>query len=413
MSGLKRNIEGKINKLLDLFPVVIILGVRQCGKTFLARKLKPNWHYFDLEKSSDYDFITRDYDFFFKEYNRQVIIDEIQTAPEIFSELRGIIDQKKGLKNRFILTGSSSFALIKDGSESLAGRAALVELGTLKMNERYQKPFPLFYQIFSNPISEDSINHLLKLTPKIDHDQVMTTFLTGGYPDPVLSIDPDFFFLWMENYFQAYIQRDIRSIFPRLDILKFRRFISILSSLSGTVINRSHLGRTIDTSEVTVKEYLDIAHHSYWWRNLPSYKKSISKSMIKMPKGHMRDSGLVNFIQRIRSRHELNQHPMMGSFFESFITEEIIKGLNATLHTNWDYYYYRTKNGAEVDLILEGDFGVLPIEIKSGFKTNSKSLRSLSRFIKDHSLPFGIIINNSDQIKMLADKIIQIPASFI
>jgi len=129
-----------------------------------------------------------------------------------------------------------------------------------------------------------------------------------------------------------------------------------------------------------------------------------------MPKGILRDSGFTHYLAIIDSREALLRSPQVGHNFESFIIEEIIKGIQATEITRWDYYYFRTKNSAEVDLILEGSFGLLPIEIKFGHQTKLKQLTSLQQFVKLHELPLGIVVNNSNEVKMLTDKIIQIPA---
>lgn len=413
MNGIKRNLEEKLNKLLAFFPAAIILGVRQGGKTTLAKQLKSDWKYFDMEKASDFDFVTRDFDFFFRENPQKLIIDEAQQAPEIFRELRGVIDRNREQKGRFILTGSSAFDLLKNVSESLAGRVAIVELGTLKFNEFYQKPLSPFYKIFDSPLSSFTLDYLRNLKVEISHTEVIDFFLKGGYPEPVLNGDAKFYQVWMENYFNAYVQRDIRILFPRLDITKYRRFIMMLSSLSGTIINRSELGRSLDTSEVTVKEYMDIAHGSYLWRNVPSFEKSIIKSIIKMPKGIFRDSGLLHFLQKIRNNDQLMMYPRVGLNFEVFVMEEIIKGLEATMLTGWEYFYYRTRNGAEVDMIVQGDFGILPIEIKFGLHTDKGQLTSLKKFITENNLPLAIVINNSEEVTMLTDGIIQIPVGLI
>ena len=413
MHEIKRNIEEKINQLLEYFPVVIITGVRQSGKTTLVKKLRPKWEYFDLEKSSDFEKITGDFDFFFREHSRNIIIDEAQESPELFKELRSIIDQQRDLKNRFLITGSSSFSLLKGVSESLAGRVGIVELGTLKCNEYYQNSLPSFYNIFSDEFSYKTIENLKNLKSHISHNQVINFFLKGGYPEPAFNNDTKFHSAWMENYFQTYVQRDIRKLFPRLNILKYRRLIAMLTTMTGTIINRSDFGRSLDTSEVTIKEYLDIAHGSFIWRNILSYEKGKTKSIIKMPKGIFRDSGLAHYLQKVRTKEQLDIYPYVGASFESFAIEELLKGIEAKLYTRWDYYYYRTRHGLEVDLILEGEFGILPIEIKYGLKVKKKQIASLSKFVKDNNIPFGIIINNSEKVELLAENIIQIPVSVI
>ena len=167
----------------------------------------------------------------------------------------------------------------------------------------------------------------------------------------------------MENYLQTYVNRDIRTLFPRLDIVKYHRFVSMLASLSGTIINRSQVGRSLDISEKSVRDYLEIAEGSYIWRNIPSFERGGGKSIVKLPRGHLRDSGLAHFIKQIENRDQMVNHPQVGAAFEAFVTEEVIKGVQAVDVSNWRYYYFRTHNGAEVDLILEGPFGLLPVEI--------------------------------------------------
>lgn len=413
MADHKRNIGDKVNELLGFFPVVIILGVRQCGKTTLAKMLRPEWRYFDLERTRDLDFISRDFEFFIKEHPHSIIIDEAQRYPALFQELRGVVDRDRKRKNRFLLTGSSSLELIKNVSETLSGRVGIVELGTFKANETNGAGLPRFYKIFKDRLDNATINFIKRLKPEITHDQVMDAFLRGGYPEPALQDDDRFHDAWMENYLETYIQRDIRTLFPRLDLIKYQRFIAMLSSLSGTIINRSQVGRSLDISEKSVRDYLEIAEGSYIWRNIPSYESDFSRSIVKMPKGNFRDSGLANFIHGIKNRTQLLRHPNVGVAFEAFISEEIIKGMQACNVTNWRYYYFRTKNGAEIDLILDGPFGLLPIEIKSGTTINKRQLQSLNNFIVSHDLPLGIVINNSDEVEMISDRIIQLPASYL
>lgn len=413
MAVLKRNDIVKINQLLEIFPVILILGVRQCGKTTLAKQARPQWKYFDLENISDFDFISNDLDFFFKEYQTSVIIDEAQEYPLIFKQLRGVIDAERSLKNRFILTGSSSPELIKHASDSLAGRLGIIELGTLKRNELKQKELPCFYHILNEKISLHSLEALKKLKTTAEDQDIINDFFVGGYPEPVIAGNPSFFQIWMDNYFQLYINRDLKKLFPRIDTIRYRRFISTLSELSGTIINKAQLGRSIDTNEVTIRDYLDIADKTFIWRIIPSYEKAKTKSLVKMPKGILRDTGLIHFLANINNREALIRSPNIGQNFESYIIEELIKGMHSSNAVNCAYYYYRTKHGSEIDLILKGSFGTLPIEIKFSTSTKVKQLSSLTKFINDNSIPFGIVINNASEVRMLNEKIIQIPAVLI
>lgn len=407
MTGINRNIQAKVSSLLEKFPIVSILGARQVGKTTLAKQVAPDWKYVDLESPADFERIHHDPAFFFQQYPKHIIIDEAQSYPDLFKVLRSCVDEKRQEKGRFLLTGSSSPELLSHISESLAGRVALVELGTLKANEYYQKPQSNFYQLFNQKLSATLLTNELK--PQLTAKQMQHVWFRGGYPEPLLENDPLFQQQWMENYRDTYINRDIAKLFPRLNKFAFQRFLQILCKLSGTIINKSDLARSIEVSETTIREYLAIATGTFLWRVLPSFEKNIVKSIIKMPRGYLSDSGLLHYLLRLSTIEELYEDPVVGHSFEGFVIEEIIKGLQATLVTNWQAHYYRTRNGAEIDLILTGPFGTLPIEIKYGSSPNIRQLSTLIDFVKEHRLPFGLLINQSNTIEWLTPEIIQLP----
>ncbi len=284
--------------------MVLILGVRQCGKSTLAKRARPDWKYFDLENSKDFDYISSDVNFFLKENSKHLIIDEAQELTGLFKDLRGVIDKSVEDKNRFILTGSSSPELIKMASDSLAGRIGIIELGTFKANELYENALPEFYKIFETKLNDDSLKIIKGLPQPKNNIDALDCLLKGGYTAPVLDGSPAFFEDWMESYYQTYVNRDIKKFFPKLDSLKYRRFIGMLSELSGTIINKAQLGRSIDVNEVTTRDYLDIDHKTFFWRMIPSYKKTI-KSISKMPKGILRDTGFMHYLSNIDSRDVL------------------------------------------------------------------------------------------------------------
>lgn len=410
MTGIKRNIEQKLVTLLGIFPIVAILGARQTGKTSLVRQLFPDWQYVDLERQANFNQVSYDTGFFLSQYPSRVIFDEAQRLPALFSELRVAVDQNRATKGRYIITGSSSPELLQHISESLAGRIAIIELGTLKANEFYQKPLSAFYEIFQNPLHKDS---LPTGKPPLSIKQMQTIWLQGGYPEPLLSQNHLIYQQWMENYFKTYIERDIAALFPRLSKLSYQRFVQMLGRLSGTILNKRDIARNIERSEGTIHEYLKIADGTFIWRQLMSYEKNIIKSVVKMPKGYIRDSGLLHYLIGITTEQQLYQHPQVGQSFEGFIIEELIKGLQATMLTNLHYSYYRTRNGAEIDVILEGSFGLLPIEIKHGANVNMRQLISLENFIAEHKLPFGILLNQSEEIRWLRPTIVQIPIGWL
>jgi hypothetical protein len=410
MNGIKRNLEDKATHMLSMFPIIAILGARQVGKTTLAKRLIADWKYIDLEDPDDFDLITRNPKLFFRQYSRNVIIDEAQIYPALLPILRGVIDQNRSEKGRFIITGSSSPELLSQVSETLAGRIGLIELGTLKANEYYQKPLSPFYNLFTEKLS---LKGLVSGSAPLSPTEMQMLWFKGGYPEPLLEGNSSFYYQWMENYRDTYINRDIARLFPRLNKIAYRRFLTILSKLSGTIINKRDLARGIEVNEGTIKEYLNIVEGTFLWRSLNSFERNVVKSIIKMPKGYIRDTGLLHYLTRIGSFEELMEDPLVGVSFEAFVVEELLKGLQATMVTNWTPYYYRTRNGAEIDLLLDGPFGLLPIEIKYGTSVRLKQLTALTQFIEEHKLPLGIVINQSESIEWITSKIIQIPVGWL
>ena len=411
MTGNQRNIAEKINQLMEMFPAVIILGARQTGKTTLTKQMFPHWQYFDLENPIDAQIILQDPSFFFETHTQHIIIDEAQESDVLFRVLRGVIDQKRAQKGRFLLTGSSSSTLLKHATESLAGRAAILELGTLKANEIYQKPLSQFYNLFTNKISKHST--LIEGLPPISNADMRKAWLKGGYPEPVLSNTHQFYSEWMTQYQLNYVYRDVAKLFPHLNKQAYQRFISTLAKLSGTILNKRELARAIEISEASVRQYLSIAEGTFLWRELPSFEHSSEKLLVKMPKGYLRDSGLMHTLNHIHSLEDLISSPLIGHSFESFAIEELLKGITATHTHPWHASYYRTRNGAEIDLILEGAFGCLPIEIKFGKSVKSKQLQALKSFIHRHKLPFGCLINQGDHATWLTPEIYQIPIGWL
>jgi predicted AAA+ superfamily ATPase len=414
MDGLKRYAANKISKLLETFAVVVILGPRQCGKTTLSRMIAPAWKYFDLQNPNVFDRVNSDPVLFFRENPTHCIIDEAQELPKLFNVLRGVVDTDPKLKGRFLLTGSASFDLIKSVSESLAGRVATVELAPMKMSELNLAPLSPLYEIFKSKIDRSNLSLLKDLRPTSDIATIKQRILAGGYPEPALSKDMDFHADWMESYFNTYINRDMRMLYPGLDVVKYRRVVAMLSSLSGTIVNRSEVARSVEASEKTCRDYLDIISGTYFWRDLPGFVTPKIKTTLKLPKGHFRDSGLNLFLQNVNTVEEFDLYPRLGNVFESFIVEELIRGIEVTTAArNLRFSHFRTKAGGEIDLIVQGNFGMLPIEVKYQSHTAKKNLTSLSNFIELHSLPYGIVINNCEAPSMITDKIIELPAACV
>ncbi len=411
--GKKRYLEEKITRLLALFPAIALIGPRQCGKSTLVKQLLPDWQYYDLESPDDYQLITNDPVAFFSTHPDRVIINEAQQYPELFGVLRGIIDENRKNRGRFILTGSSSPHIVKGITESLAGRIATIEMWPFKQGEYHERPISPIYSMMvkNNPQPTE----FLSLTPQVTPAQAMDIWLKGGFPEPIIEAEnsPDFYHHWLENYIADYVNRDIRALFPRLNIHNFRRFLTLLAQFSGHQLNMSTMARALGISVSTVKDYLDIIHQTFLWRNLPPYTNNPLKKVQKSNKGFFRDQGLLHYLLKINEIDQLLLHPVAGFSFESYIIEEIIRGLQSTMATQLEFSYYRTIDKSEVDLIIEGNFGVIPIEVKLSSVVKRQALSGLERFITDMDCGYGILINRGKRIEMLTDKIIQIPVHYL
>jgi predicted AAA+ superfamily ATPase len=411
--GKKRYIGAKIERLLDMFPVVAVIGPRQCGKSTLVQQLRPDWKYYDLESPDDYQLITEDPVAFFAINNGSVIIDEAQQYPDLFRVLRGIIDSDRKTKGRFILTGSSSPQIVTGITESLAGRIATVEMSAFKQGEYYDEPVPGIYELLLNDITQ--VSDFLQLTTSLHLEQSMTAWYKGGFPEPLIESEnnEEFYSHWMENYIADYVNRDIRGLFPKLNIHNFRRFLTLLAQFSGHQLNMSTMARALGIGVSTVKDYLDIIHQTFLWRNLEPYTKNPLKKVQKANKGFFRDQGILNYFLKIKDLDQLLLHPVAGFSFESFVIEEIIRGLQSTMATQLSFNYYRTIDKSEVDLVVETSRGAIPIGIKLNSVVNRKSLRGLEIFSSDMHSEYAIIINRGKRIEQLSDKIVQIPVQYL
>lgn len=408
MSYKKREVTDAIHYLLANFPAVAILGARQVGKSTVLHQLLPNATFFDLERMSDYQRINDDAGLLLQEVERPIIFDEAQLSSKLFPALRVAIDQHRDKTGQFLISGSSSPQLLKKISESLAGRIAIVELDPLTWHEieETNTENPLI-SAFQDP---KKLHHL---KPNFDKQTLLKRCFNGGYPEPVIkSQDKKYFKLWMENYLKTYVERDIRSLFPQLNLDVYKRFVQMLAFSSGNIINASKFARSLDVSQPTIKHYLDIIEGTFIWRKIPSYQKNAQKRIVKMPKGYIRDTGLINYLLRIHDENDMKGHPQFGQIWESFISEQLIRHFNNNLESI-NYYYYRTQNQAEVDLILETDHGLIPIEIKAGSVTPKKQLIALETFIKEHDCAFGLVINNGDEVYKLSQKVYQLPAIYL
>jgi len=412
-----RHIATKTDLLLGMFPAVVIIGSRQCGKSTLVKQLRPDWKYYDLESPDDFQLISSDPVAFFALNPGNVIIDEAQQYPQIFQILRGVIDADRKNKGRFLLTGSSSPDIVRGITESLAGRIATIEMSPFKQGELFEKPPSALYNLITEGVR--SAKEFTQLETSLNLQQSTLLWFKGGYPEPLIEVQTEaenneiYYKQWVENYISDYINRDIRRLFPRLNIFNFRRFLGLLAQYSGHQLNMSDMARALEIGVSTVKDYLDIIHQTFLWRNLAPFTRNRLKKVQKSNKGFFRDQGILHHLLKIKDRDQLLLHPVAGFSFESFVTEEIIRGLQSTMVTSLDYSYYRTVDKSEVDLIIEGEFGICPIEIKMNSTIKQQSLRAIETFIEDTRCQYGIVINRGKRIELLSSQIIQIPVNYI
>jgi predicted AAA+ superfamily ATPase len=403
---MNRPYEKLLKEYLSFFPCVALLGSRQCGKTTLLQTLPKGWRVYDLEKQSDFQSLAQDPDLFFRLNPDKIAIDEAQLRPELFPALRVAVDKDRQRTGRFVITGSSSPKLVRAISESLAGRIGIIQMAPFSFSEVRKELSPPFFQFLTDRV--DVRDFIYDLKPLGNIRDVHEFWFSGGYPEPWLKKNKRFHSTWMNQYVGTYLYRDVAKLFPGINENRFRLFVQILAGISGNVINYSDVARSLGVSQPTVRDYFEIADGTFLWRTISAYTQNTLKRTVKHPKGYFRDSGLLHYLLRIPDVDLLVTHPVMGRSWEGLVTEEIIRGLNA-IGAGFDYYYYRTGGGAEVDLVLEGEFGLIPIEIKYTQTVPAKQLRALKDFIKDQNCRFGLVINNDERSHLYDEKIAGIP----
>ena len=333
---IKRKALQIVLERLKQFPAVVLLGPRQVGKTTLAKEItnhQQNCIYLDLESRKDQAKLSAPLSFLSAHENKLIILDEIQFMPELFQELRGLIDQgrDKGLRTgRFLLLGSAQGDLLKQSSESLAGRVAYIELRSLSVQE----------------LQPQQHQHL---------------WIRGGFPDSFLANSDTESAIWRENFIKTYLERNIPQIGPKIPSETLRRFWTMLAHTQGQLLNSAQLARSLAVDGKTIARYLDLMVDLLLVRRLPPYQINISKRLVRSPKTYIRDSGLVHTLLTLDDEDAILSHPIAGESWEGFIIENILCSVPERTSAS----FYRTATGAEIDLILEiPKQGLWAIEIK-------------------------------------------------
>lgn len=318
---------------LETNPAVAILGPRQSGKTTLARHLVSGIAgaiYLDLEYSRDRAKLDDPVAYFDVHRDGLVCLDEIQRVPELFTVLRSVID-RRGENGQFLILGSASRDLIKQSSESLAGRMSYLELSPFLVGELESEPY--------------SLNDL---------------WIRGGFPRSLLAEDDATSVRWREDFTTTFLERDLAQLGVRVDTGRLGRFWRMVAHSHGSLLNASKLGDALGVSAHTVRSYLELLSHTFMVRLLPPDTPNVKNRLVKSPKVYLRDSGLLHALLDIRCQDDLLGHPIRGASFEGLAIENILSSL-----PGWRGSFYRTHAGAEIDLVLRRGRRTVAVELKA------------------------------------------------
>jgi predicted AAA+ superfamily ATPase len=353
----KRHADKTIRTLTKMFGSVLITGARQVGKTTLLTELAEGAGYVTLDDAIQRANANTQSATFFKDNPPPVMVDEVQYAPPLFPQIKILLDKSKK-KGQFFLTGSQQFAMMKNISESLAGRVGILVLPGLSLRELYgvtfREPFKPTADYFEKRAKDKT---------DIAYDDVWNVIHRGGFPE--LCANPDFEWqMFFAAYVNTYIERDVRDLAQVGDLVKFAQFMTVAASRTGALLNVASLSRDVGISQPTAERWLSVLVTSNLVYLLPPYHNNITKRTVKTPKLYFLDTGLAAYLTRWNTPDVLKNGAMAGAFFETFVVGEIIKGYGNKGILDLPLYFYRDRDGNEIDLLIQDGDILFPIEIK-------------------------------------------------
>lgn len=400
---IKRTSEDVIKNLSKQFKVVLVTGARQVGKSTLLKHCDENRNYVSLDDLSERELAINEPKLFLETHKAPLIIDEIQYAPNLLSYIKLIVD-KSDKKGQYWLTGSQQFHLMKNVSESLAGRVGILDLMGLSLAELSQTPNnkPFFPDL--EYIEERRENHKNYST-----SDIFKIIYNGSFP--ALNNQDEFQDrnAFYSAYIRTYIERDIRDLFSISNEMKFLNFIRVVAARTGQVLKYSELANAVDISEPTAKTWLSVLVSSNIVYLLEPYYRNITKRMTKMPKIYFLDTGLCSYLTGWSSPEVIEKGAMNGAFFETFVVSEILKSYRHNGERPL-IYWYRDTQQKEIDLLIERDGKLHPIEIKLTSNPNKSMLKYFN--VLDNQGYGGLICMRESDIPLRED-VSAIPICYI
>lgn len=371
---ISRSMEELIQRVLKGFPAMILTGPRQSGKTTMLRHALQSTHrYVSLEDFEYRDLAIKDPKAFLDRFPPPVIYDEIQYAPRLMSGIKYLIDESRDVNGQYILTGSQNLMLLEKVTESLAGRVAILNLlpfSQAELTGQSAHRLPWERNVRDFPLSSGE-----------SLQQIASRIIAGGFPGALAHPEPPAD-LWFAGYIQSYIERDVHQVRNIHDQPLFRRFLRLLATRSGQMVNHASLGHDLGLSAATVREWLSVLIVTGHVVLLAPYYANIGKSLVKSCKLYFTDTGLLSYLLGIRNSEQLSDHPMAGAIFETAVFAELYKSfLNRGIEPR--IYFWRTREGAEIDFIIEEGGRLIPIEAKFTSTPDHHDARFLKRFRQD------------------------------